>query len=91
MIDSLAERLQGKTIELEATDKAKEILARTGYDSVYGARPLRRAIQSMVEDKLAEKILDGQINIGDKIILESDENDKLVFTKKTSKVEIKKT
>jgi ATP-dependent Clp protease ATP-binding subunit ClpC len=82
MIKNLAERLHLKSIGFEVTDKAKEILARTGYDSIYGARPLRRTIQNMVEDKLAEKILEGDINMGDNIILETNEKEELTFTKK---------
>ena len=46
-----------------------KFIAKTGFDTVYGARPLRRAIQSNVEDKFAEKMLDGEINAKDNVIV----------------------
>ena len=49
-------------------------IADAGYDSVYGARPLKRAIQSMVEDMLSMKMLDGSIQNGDEILIFSSEN-----------------
>ena len=51
-------------IEIGLTDEAKELLAKEGYDPQYGARPLRRVIQSMVEDSLSEAILDGVVSSG---------------------------
>ena len=62
-------------IEIEVTDSAKDLVAKQGFDQNYGARPLRRAIQSMIEDKVAEAILDG--NVKDKVIVDCD-NDKIV-------------
>ena len=55
-----------KNIKVIIDDKAKELIAKTGVDDNYGARPLRRAIQNMVEDKIAEAILDGKITMGNK-------------------------
>ena len=68
MLTSLAKRL--KKLEIEATfDKSvEEKMAEAGFDDVYGARPLRRAIQSKVEDALSEKLLSGEIKTGDKIV-----------------------
>jgi len=80
MIESLAKRLKENAIELEVTDDAKLLLARKGFDQVYGARPLRRAIQSMVEDKLAEEMLEGRVKSGDKVVIESKDDD-LVLNK----------
>ena len=53
-------------IDLEITDQAIEKLAEVGFDPAYGARPLRRAIQSQIEDLFAEDILDGKFKDGDK-------------------------
>ncbi len=55
-------------IELVVRESVKEHLAETGYDSKYGARPLKRAIQNQMEDVLAEEILEGRIHPGDKVI-----------------------
>jgi ATP-dependent Clp protease ATP-binding subunit ClpC len=61
------------------TDDAKDYLAKEGFDEAYGARPLRRAIQSKVEDKLAEELLDNKIKYSDKVIVDIQE-DKLHFS-----------
>ncbi len=65
MINSLAKRIVDTGITLEFTAPAKIHLAREGYNPEYGARPLRRVIQSMVEDKLSQAMLDGIIKPGD--------------------------
>ena len=67
MLDTLKERLSASEITAEFTDEAIEQIASIGFDPSYGARPLRRAIQSDIEDMLAEKMLDGTIKKGDKI------------------------
>ena len=61
---SVGKRVSDIGIEIELTDEAKELLAKEGYDPQYGARPLRRVIQSMVEDSLSEAILDGVVSSG---------------------------
>ncbi|AWK49820.1 ATP-dependent chaperone ClpB [Clostridium beijerinckii] len=60
-------RLKDKNIEIEVTDDAKVIMAREGYDVVYGARPLKRYIQNTLENKLARMIIKGDINYGSKV------------------------
>jgi ATP-dependent Clp protease ATP-binding subunit ClpC len=80
MIENLAKRLKENAITLEVTEDAKLLLAKKGFDQVYGARPLRRAIQSMVEDKMAEEMLEGRIKAGDKVIIQANE-DELVLNK----------
>ncbi len=77
----LAERLKENGYELEITDKAREWLAEVGYDPNYGARPLKRAIQRYIEDPLALEILEGVFKEGDKIIVDLDENNHVVFKK----------
>jgi ATP-dependent Clp protease ATP-binding subunit ClpB len=70
---------------LELTGQARELLFKEGYDPVYGARPLRRAIQQLIQDKLALKMLDGEILPGDHIIADSDvDRGELVFDKAAS-------
>ena len=67
MLSTVKARMEAMEISLTATDEALDLLAETGFDPVYGARPLRRAIQSTVEDTAAERILDGSISRGDKV------------------------
>ena len=56
-------------IELVVRNSVKDYLAENGFDSKYGARPLKRAIQNKLEDRMAEEILDGKINRGDRVIV----------------------
>ncbi|MFZ5985615.1 MAG: ATP-dependent Clp protease ATP-binding subunit [Bacillota bacterium] len=80
MIDSLAKRLRQNAISLEVSEDAKALLAKKGFDQLYGARPLRRAIQSMLEDRLAEEMLEGRVKAGDRVFIQSREDD-LVLSK----------
>ncbi len=80
MMDSVAKRLAEREIYLTMSEPALDYLAREGFDPEYGARPLRRAIQRMVEDRLSEEILDSSIHIGDHVV-GSIRKGKLVFTK----------
>ena len=68
-------------IELHVRDSVKKHIAETGYDAKYGARPLKRAIQTQMEDALAEEILEGRIKRGDKVAV-GYVNDKMRFTVK---------
>ena len=68
-------------IELHVRDSVKKHIAETGYDAKYGARPLKRAIQTQMEDALAEEILEGRIKRGDKVAV-GYVNDKMSFTVK---------
>ena len=63
-------------MNLRLTDKAKEFLIDKGYDNKYGARPLKRALQNEIEDRLAEQILFGNIKQGDKIKIDCKGEDK---------------
>ena len=74
MIKSSIERLKDREITVEVTDELKKHIAKKGFDQAYGARPLRRAIQNLIEDKLAEEILDGNIKDGDKVTLTYEED-----------------
>jgi ATP-dependent Clp protease ATP-binding subunit ClpB len=63
----LQRRLAGRKLELIVSDRVREYLAREGYDPVYGARPLKRAIQRLVQDPLARRLLEGEFQEGDRI------------------------
>ena len=80
MLKTVANRMESMGIHLDASEDAIKELARVGFDPKYGARPLRRAIQSKVEDAVAERMLDGTLKTGDTAKL-SVEDDKLVVTK----------
>jgi ATP-dependent Clp protease ATP-binding subunit ClpB len=68
----LRERLAERRIELELADAAKEALAEAGWDPAYGARPLKRAIQRLVENPLALRLLEGDFADGDTIRVNAD-------------------
>ncbi|MBD8500648.1 ATP-dependent protease ATP-binding subunit ClpC [Paenibacillus arenosi] len=70
MADDLSKRLKEQDIHFELTEKAKLFLAKEGYDPAYGARPLRRAIQKHIEDRLSEELLRGNISKGDSVSID---------------------
>ncbi|MEW5919917.1 MAG: ATP-dependent chaperone ClpB [Bacillota bacterium] len=75
----LLQRLQEQNISLELSPEAREYLAEAGYDPVYGARPLKRAIQKELETPLAHQLLEGRFRAGDRIVVSAGENG-LTFT-----------
>src|SRR3954453_19529784 len=82
MVDLMIKRLQGQLVGqglgLELTDAAKQLLAEKGYDATLGARPLRRAIQRMIEDPLSERLLYKEFAAGVTVIVDA-EGDEIVF------------
>ena len=68
--DLLGKRLKDKKIALKLTDKAEDFIADTGFDPVYGARPLKRAIQNYIQNPLAVKILEGTVKEGEKVTID---------------------
>jgi len=78
MTKRLKDQLASQGLTLELTDAAKLLLAEKGYDPSLGARPLRRALQRLVEDKLSERILWKEFRAGETIIVDA-ENDEIVF------------
>ncbi|MGH8212899.1 MAG: type VI secretion system ATPase TssH, partial [Rhodanobacteraceae bacterium] len=76
----LAKRLQERQMDLEISDGALALLGNTGFDPVYGARPLKRAIQTQLENPLAQKILSGEFGAGDTIVVDN-EGGRLAFRK----------
>ena len=71
-LEDLRRLLADRKISLELTDAAKELLFTEGYDPNFGARPLKRAIQKLVQDLLALKILDGEVLHGDHVVVDAD-------------------
>ncbi len=79
MINGLQKRLKELGISIEVKEDAKELLAEEGFDPVYGARPLQRAIRKKIEDKLSEELLKGTIKKSDNIVITAKDKD-LIFT-----------
>ena len=77
----LAQRLAERQLRIEIADSALELLGNVGFDPVYGARPLKRAIQQQLENPLATRILSGEFVPGDCISVEADHG-RLVFTRR---------
>jgi ATP-dependent Clp protease ATP-binding subunit ClpC len=78
MLVTISQQLIEKGIGLKVTDAAKDFLGEKGYDEVFGARPLRRIIQSMIEDKLSEDLLRGKFQAGDTIVIDLEEEEIVV-------------
>jgi ATP-dependent Clp protease ATP-binding subunit ClpB len=71
-LEDLRRLLADRKISIELTDKAKELVFAEGYDVAFGARPLKRSIQRLIQDPLAMKILDGEILNGDHVVVDAD-------------------
>jgi ATP-dependent Clp protease ATP-binding subunit ClpC len=67
MLDRVVRRMRAQHVELEVSDEAVEYLANAGFDPEYGARPMRRAIQRLLEDELSEQLLSGYIEPGQRV------------------------
>ena len=81
MLDRVSKQIAQKGMDFEVTDAAKEFLAREGFDPQYGARPLRRAVQRLVEDPLSEEILLGKFVANDTVVVDTTEEDGIIFRK----------
>ena len=71
-LQKLQSLLSAKKISLDLTSRARELLFKEGYDPTYGARPLKRAVQQLIQDKLALKLLDGEILPGETVKVDAD-------------------
>ena len=71
MVEGLRKRLADKTLSLEVTDAAKDLIIERGYDPLYGARPLRRCLQSGAETLIAKKLLSGDLNANSTLVLDA--------------------
>jgi ATP-dependent Clp protease ATP-binding subunit ClpB len=80
-IEHLRKRLAERKIDLDLTDEAKDLVAEKGYDPVYGARPLKRTIQKLIQDPLANEILKGEFKEGDHVVVDVGKNNDLILTK----------
>ncbi|KAL9270011.1 ATP-dependent Clp protease ATP-binding subunit ClpA homolog CD4A, chloroplastic-like protein [Drosera capensis] len=78
MLNEVFDRLKVKGIDLQVTEKFVDLVSKEGYQPDYGARPLRRAIVRLLEDSLAEKMLGGEIKEGDSVIVDTDEDGKVI-------------
>jgi ATP-dependent Clp protease ATP-binding subunit ClpB len=94
-LDDLRKLLADRKITIELTPAAKELLFLEGYDRVYGARPLKRAIQRLIQDPLALKILEGEVLHGDHVVVDADVGKRqMIFTvsgREQAKVKPKRT
>jgi ATP-dependent Clp protease ATP-binding subunit ClpC len=81
MLAELTKRVEDLQINLEVTGEAKQLIAKEGFDPMYGARPLRRAIQNMIEDRLSEEMLNGKVKEGDTVMVDAKDG-KIVLTRK---------
>jgi ATP-dependent Clp protease ATP-binding subunit ClpB len=79
----LRKLLAEKHITLELGEKGREAVADAGYDPVYGARPLKRAIQRMIQDPLSTRLLQGDFGPGDHVVVDEGKDGNLEFTKGT--------
>ncbi|QRG67882.1 ATP-dependent Clp protease ATP-binding subunit [Brevibacillus choshinensis] len=86
MTDELRKRLKEQNIDFQLTDEAKKVLAKEGFDPAYGARPLRRAIQRHIEDRLSEELLKGSISKGDTVNINAEEGQLVVKRLEKSKL-----
>ena len=80
-LDRLRDRLKEREMDIKLSPDAMHMLVAVGYDPVYGARPLKRAIQQQIENPLSLKLLSGEFVAGDTIVVDVDEEDNLLFSK----------
>jgi ATP-dependent Clp protease ATP-binding subunit ClpB len=86
-MEQLTKLLAERKLTIKLTPAAKKRLFREGYDPAYGARPMKRAIQRLIQNPLAMKILDGEIRPGDEVLVDADPNgDEMIIERDTSKV-----
>jgi ATP-dependent Clp protease ATP-binding subunit ClpC len=83
MVNELSQRLGAMDIHIELSQEAKDLIGRRGFDPVYGARPLKRTIQKLLEDRLTEEILKGTLKAGSTISVGAEE-DQLLFESRTT-------
>jgi ATP-dependent Clp protease ATP-binding subunit ClpC len=86
MSDQLVKRLKEQNIDIGLTDAAKDKISEEGYDPEYGARPLRRAIQKHIEDRLSEELLKGNVLTGHKVMIDVENGEFVVNTAQPTEV-----
>jgi len=90
MVGELQKRLVARGIEMMVADGVYEKLAEVGFDEIFGARPLRRAVLRLLEDPMAEAILEGRFGEGNTVLAQLGENGKIDFSKKKTAAAKKK-
>lgn len=80
-LDEVRARLVDKNIKLEVTEEAKNVLAKEGYDPIYGARPLKRYIQNTLENNLARRIIKGDVYYGSTVVVDGQNNELTLYTR----------
>ena len=78
LLRKITKRLTDRDITLKLTENAKEVIAEVGFDPIFGARPLKRALAEIIEDKLAELILEGKVKEGDEVEFDADSSNVIV-------------
>lgn len=78
-LNKLLERLKDKNLTITLSDEAKDFILKEGYDPAFGARPLKRTLQRLIQDPLATKILTGEVNDGDRLIVDINKSGEIVF------------
>ena len=86
-IGLIQKRLKDRKVTIELTENAKNYIAKTGYSPVYGARPLKRALQKMLLDNLAMGILEGKFAEGDNVIVDAKNDGEIILKKKSRRTE----
>ena len=81
MLSALRKRLDDKNIKIVLTEEAKKFIIKKGTNVEYGARPLRRTVERLLEDALSEKLLRGEIAIGDSVTVDYEGGEELTFRK----------
>jgi ATP-dependent Clp protease ATP-binding subunit ClpB len=85
-LEDVRRRLAERNITIELTAAAKALLLREGYDPAYGARPMKRAIQRLIQDPLALRILDGEVRAGETVMIDADpKSEEMKFTAKSAR------
>jgi ATP-dependent Clp protease ATP-binding subunit ClpC len=86
MIERLNRELKTQDVSVILTTAAKDLLIKEGYDSTLGARPMRRAIQRLIEDKLAEKLLEGEVKPGQTVVVDARDGEVILISRRRQKV-----
>src|SRR5438445_531396 len=81
LIARVQRELRGQNMQLELTEAAKDLLAKEGFDPTFGARPLRRTIQRLIEDQLSDELLRGSFSPGDTVVVDA-RDERIVFERK---------
>ncbi len=88
MMHDVEKQLEAKRITIEVTDALRDHVGEKGYDEAYGARPLRRVIQDMIEDRLSDDILSGEIAEGDTVRIDFEDDAVVVTTPEREPVKV---